>query len=92
MTLAYADSYEFLQGFHKGESHFYDFSGKLVIEDIITDKPKSVRTNYNLNKDFGTAIKRLRNIENWEDYDLFPLSAFDKKVLDDIIQKQKKRE
>lgn len=92
MTLAYADSYELLQGFHKGESHFYDFSGKLVIEDIITDKPKSVRTNYNLNKDFGTAIKRLRNIENWEDYDLFPLSAFDKKVLDDIIQKQKEKE
>lgn len=87
--LFYLEAYNLREGVFQGESHDYDLTAKLVINNIKTQNVEKVKTNYNLSKDFSRAVRRFDNLEQWNDTYKLSLSGAEKKILQDIKNKQR---
>ena len=86
-ALSFAKSENINKSIYKEQSYIYNLTGMLVVNQIKTDKPKRVRTNYSTHKDFSKSVKRYDNLEKWDDNYKFSLSKNDKRILNDINEK-----
>jgi len=82
--LFYLDSYNLIKGTYNGDIYNYNFSAKLIINNVKTLKAVKVKTNYNLSKDFNKAVKKYKKLKNWNDTYKFSLSSEEKQILKDI--------
>jgi len=72
------------EGALKRKSFLYSLIGKLIVNKIEIDNVKKVETNFNTDKDFSKAIRRIDNVNNWNDTYKFPLSNDEKRILEEI--------
>ena len=86
--LIYIEAYNLREGLFKDQSYDYHLTAKLVINNIKTEKPVKVRTNYNLTKDFSKVVKRFDNLDRWDDNYRLSLSRSEKQLLKDINDQQ----
>jgi len=85
--LFYLEIYNLREGIYKSESYDYGLTAKLVINNTKTLNTEEVKTNYKLTKNFNKAVRRFEDYKNWGDNYKFSLSNAEKKILEDIIQK-----
>ncbi|MFK7750727.1 MAG: hypothetical protein AB8B65_20210 [Kordia sp.] len=72
------------EGALKKKSHMYALIGKLIINKVAIDAVVEVETNFKTDKDFSKAIRRIDNVNDWNDSYKFPLSSDEKQVLEEI--------
>ena len=72
------------EGALKKKSYIYSLIGKLIVNKVEVDDVKEVKTNFKTDKDFSKAIKRIDNVNDWNDTSKFPLSSDEKHILEEI--------
>ncbi|NQX82314.1 MAG: hypothetical protein HRT66_10020 [Flavobacteriaceae bacterium] len=86
-VLSYIKASNTLKGIYKGNTLTYKLTGKLVINDIKTKKPKRIKTNYKLEEDFSKAVKKYDKLDKWDDTYKLSLSDRERQILKDIDEK-----
>lgn len=71
-------------GILQNESLDYDINAKLIITNINTENIKKVKTNYNIKKGFNNQVKKIPNLEYWNESNTLFFSEREKKILNDI--------
>ncbi len=76
------------EGRYKKLAKLYALNAKLIINHTKTKNPIPVKTNYNIEKDFSKAIRKIKRFEGWDNNYKISLSKRDLKVLNDIKSKE----
>jgi len=78
------------EGIYKNESYLYSLSAKLIVNKVEIDKVEKVKTNYNINKDFSKAIRKIDNLYEWDDTYKLLMSNDENRILKDINNRDRK--
>ena len=77
------------QGVFRDQSHIYDLSSSMVINDVVTDDVnENVDENYSVYKDLSKELDKIKSITSWGNNYNISLSENDQRILNDIFKKE----
>ena len=80
------------QGIFRERSFIYDLTCNLIINQNSTQQILKIEENYSPTKDFSKELEKLDNIRTWDNNYKLSLSKDERRILEDIYQKEISKE